>query len=568
MSIKNIRYSFVFLFFLLFNVKTSAWQEYIESFHSDIFVCRDSSLDITETIVYVNKSKKIHGIYRDFPTHYGMYLIFSHIVGFKLLKVLKNGEPEPFNMGDVESGKRVLVGSRNVYLSPGKYVYKIRYKTDKQLKFFSTFDELHWNVNGTLWKMPIGKVSARVYLPKGVAKENISLTAYTGKWGQKGKDYTAEFDTAGHPVFFTTRSFHPRENLTIVVNWPKGFVKEVTDVEQFWNFLKDNYWLLIALLVFLLFLIFSLWHYIAFRRSQVVGTIIPLFYPPEGLTPADIRYVDKCGYDSKVFAAEIVDMAVKGLLTIKNEPGFIWRDVYTITKNEENEDKVEEHTYKKLFYDLFKNGNTNVVLDRSNRLLIRSAVDGLKGQLKKKFKKKYFSSRTMYVLKSIPFFILFFIALVGASVGSQGNFALFMPGLFFIIGTLFLHLLKGYNKDGLVIKNKIEGFKLFLSTTEEDRIKVIGTPPTKTPQLYEKYLPYAIALGVEKQWSKKFASVFSELEEKGTPYIPMWYVGAGRFDRLDAGSFSSGLSRSLSSSSGSSNGGSGSGGGGGGGGSW
>jgi len=135
---------------------------------------------------------------------------------------------------------------------------------------------------------------------------------------------------------------------------------------------------------------------------------------------------------------------------------------------------------------------------------------------------------------------------------------------------LFVYLLTGYTKEGLSVKNKIEGFKLFLATTEEDRLKVIGTPPTKTPQLYEKYLPYAIALGVEKQWSAKFAPVFAELEQEGTPYVPIWYVGTGSFARFDTSSFSADLSRSLNTSSGRSNGGggSGSGGGGGGGGSW
>jgi hypothetical protein len=52
---------------------------------------------------------------------------------------------------------------------------------------------------------------------------------------------------------------------------------------------------------------------------------------------------------------------------------------------------------------------------------------------------------------------------------------------------------------------------MYLMTAEVDRMHFIGTPPTKTPELYEKYLPYAIALGVEKQWTQQFSTIFEEI---------------------------------------------------------
>ena len=417
--------NFIAIFLLLFGAKTVTFQEYIESFHSDIVVNKDASLDVTETIVYVNKGKRVRGIYRDFPTHYDMYMLFSHIVGFKVLKILKNGKLEPFFIRPVKSGKRLLVGSKDVYLSPGKYVYMIRYKTDKQLKFFPTFDELHWNVNGTQWRMPINKVSAQVYLPSGIAKDDIVLTAYTGKLRQMGKDYIAEFDSAGHPIFFTTRTFGPQENLTIVVDWPKGFVQEPTSFNNLWWFLKDNIGFLFLSLIFLLFLIFSIFHYLAFKRTQDIGTVIPLFYPPEGFTPGDVRYIDRCGYDAKVFAAEIVDMAVKGILTIKHKAGFLWSSTYTLLVNKEYENKLEEHAYKTLFYNLFSSGHNFIVLDQSNRMIIQSAVSDLKLRLKRKFNKKYFSSRTKYMFQCIPFLVLFFLGSIVSGIES-----LFIPIMF------------------------------------------------------------------------------------------------------------------------------------------
>ena len=571
---KKIIYHFSFVLLLFFGTKTHAWSEYIKSFHSDITVNKDSSLDITETIVYVTKDKRTRGLFRDFPTRYSRDLIFIKKVGFNLLEVLKNDKPEPFITKSVEGGKRIRIGQEHVYLPyPATYVYTIRYKTDRQLKFFETFDELHWNVNGTLWRLPIAKVSATVHLPEGIAKENVALRAVTGRWGQEGDSYTAFFDENSNLVFASTRVFAPKEGLTITVSWPKGFVTVPTESEEFWWLVKDNYVQFSVFLLFFILIIFSIISYIRFRRTQDLGVVIPLFRPPDGLNPADVRYISKIRYDSKVFAAEIVDMAVKGLLSIKQESSF-WKNVYVLERKEGIEKKIDQHRYKSLFYDLFGSGisdslfkkrRSSITLDRSNRSIIRKAVKSLKKQLKQQFNKKYFSSVLTYSVIGGALVVPALVMLI--VTGAMEEMPIFASFAFWIIAAffrLFLYLLRGYTKEGLRIKNEIEGFKLFLSTTEEDRLKVIGTPPTKTPQLYETYLPYAIALGVEKQWTKKFASVFKNLEEDGTPYVPIWYAGLGGFS---SSTFASGLSRSVNTSSGS-KGGSGSGGGGGGGGSW
>ena len=103
-------------------------------------------------------------------------------------------------------------------------------------------------------------------------------------------------------------------------------------------------------------------------------------------------------------------------------------------------------------------------------------------------------------------------------------------------------------------------------------------PPDQTPEVFEKYLPYALALGVENAWSERFSGVLA-LASRGDSYRPRWYSGrswhrlgpGGLASRL-GGSFSSAVmssSRAPGSASGSGGGGSsGGGGGGGGGGGW
>ena len=100
------------------------------------------------------------------------------------------------------------------------------------------------------------------------------------------------------------------------------------------------------------------------------------------------------------------------------------------------------------------------------------------------------------------------------------------------------------------------------------------TSPKDTPELFEKYLPYAIALGVENRWAKRFEGVLAAASAQGQQGFA-WYSGSSSPWSNPTGfvaNVGSSLSSAVGSASaapGSSGGGSsGGGGGGGGGGGW
>jgi uncharacterized membrane protein len=136
-----------------------------------------------------------------------------------------------------------------------------------------------------------------------------------------------------------------------------------------------------------------------------------------------------------------------------------------------------------------------------------------------------------------------------------------------IISIVFFHpLIKARSKEGREIQDDIEGFKMFLDTTEPNRLKVLYPDLPLKIDTYERFLPFAIALGLEKLWSNKFAKVFN-VDDTNTTYS--WYHGNSFHSSSFTSGFSSGLSSSISSAStapGSSSGGGGGGGSGGGGG--
>jgi uncharacterized membrane protein len=149
------------------------------------------------------------------------------------------------------------------------------------------------------------------------------------------------------------------------------------------------------------------------------------------------------------------------------------------------------------------------------------------------------------------------------------------------IGTnvLFHYLLKAPTRAGRALLDRIEGFKMFLSAVDGDRIN--RSPANQTPAVFERFLPFALALGVEHAWAEKFSQVLAYAGASGNgsaSYSPSWYTGnISAFSPADftssfSDSFSSAISSSSSPPSSSSGfsgaGSSGGGGGGGGGGGW
>jgi len=602
--------------------------ERILDFRSQIKVHPDGSMTVAETIKVVCAGRNIrHGIYRDFPMTYKDPHGNVKNVSFQVLRVLLNGQPESYHMKSLSNGKRVYIGKKKVFLRPGVYTYTLIYKTDRQLGFFKDHDELYWNVTGNGWRFTIEQAGAFVVLPPGakITRE----TAYTGFKGARGKDYIAKTGENGNITFATTRSLRPREGLSIVVAWPKGFVREPTRKDKMLYYLRDNASIFAALLGLLILFIYYLLAWVKVGKDPEKGTIIPRFHPPDGFSPAAVQYVMEMGFDHKSLAVAIVDMAVKGALTLSQDDD----KVYTLHRSSSESSKLSRGE-RKILDELFDSSGM-IVLKSRNHQRVQGAIKALRKNLRREFGRNFFARNTKYFIPGVVitfltlgamiltandmstaafmglwltiwtggcFFILkmmvtawrarenaikatlFSLPFLGAEIFGLYAFSMaisvlasFLFLVVIFLNILFYQLLKAPTRHGRRIMDEIEGFKLYLSTAEEERLKLMH-PPDKTPELFERFLPYAMALDVENRWSQKFEEVLaaSSMEEGG--YRPVWYSGS-YLDSRGLTGMTSGIGSSLSSaiisssvapgsSSGFGGGGSGGGGGGGGGGGW
>ena len=89
--------------------------------------------------------------------------------------------------------------------------------------------------------------------------------------------------------------------------------------------------------------------------------------------------------------------------------------------------------------------------------------------------------------------------------------------------------------------DQIEGFRQYLDVAEEDQLEYLN-PPKKTPELFEKFLPYAIALDCENSWAQRFAGVLATAGVGAA--VSSWYVG-DRMNTNDITSFTDHLGSTL-----------------------
>jgi len=629
-------------FFAILSFSASA-EERITDYVSEVAVARNGVLTVTERISVVSEGINIrHGIYRDFPTTYKGRLGRAVHAGFNVLRVTRDGHEEHYDVESIEAGKRVKIGSADTEVEQGPHVYEITYTTDRQIGFFADYDELYWNVTGNFWKFPIDRAVATINLPSGA--RIMQWASYTGPAGSQANNARCKTLGSSSLRCLTTAPLGENEGLTVAVGFSKGAVAPPTAAERRAQFIRDNASAVAASGGVLVLLVYFLVAWFEFGRDPAHGVVVPLFVPPKGFSPSAIRFVHRMAYDRKVFSAALIDMAVKGYMKIKEDDGDytltrtgksdggveLARGESAIAgKLFSSRDKIElkqtnhaaiaaaisalkaslANEYERVYFVT----NRHWFLGGLAILAITAIVTALLADDPGSAGFLFlwltgWSVGTAFLLHRV--FDAWQTAIVGPGsrilngIGAVFNSAFALPfvgGLVFALYALgnlisrpasvalivggvsayiFYHLLKAPTLAGARILDEIEGFRVFLNTAEKDRLEKLN-PPQVTPEVFEKFLPYAIALDCENTWSKKFEqeAAAAGMEPRAHGYSPGWYSGSS-FSRLGSAAFGSAIGASLASaaasastapgsSSGSGGGGSsGGGGGGGGGGGW
>ncbi|MBD9397926.1 DUF2207 domain-containing protein [Pseudomonas sp. PDM11] len=629
----------------------AAEHERIRDYAVTVQVYEDGQLQVTEDITIEAAGDQIsRGIFRDFPVQTISREGLLKRVGFEVLSVQRNGKSEPYQVLTLGAVERIRIGAAARELEPGQHSYRIIYRTDRQLIEHSDEDELYWNVTGNDWAFPIDKAHVTVLLPDAVKVTRFD--AYTGPAGGRGKAFEVTGQDAGRIEFETSEALKAREGFTIAVAWPAGSIERPSFGQRLRWVGEDNPGVAIGLGILVLLLTYFLWQWVRVGRDPRRGLIIPLFEPPQGVTAAAAGFIWNMGFRARYSPANaltvtLTSMAIKRTLSLRDSPGGFTlvagrKPLPALPPDEgqvhkalfsESNNLALEGGYKpqlKKALDTLQSGLSDryqaacFCLNRSQwrRGLILAVLGtpltllpGLNGTdaltvcllalvvlffggvgivgLRLSLR-GWRTSQPILIAVGLVLSLLFggvaivAVKMMASSISTLSIWSVLLVLAFAATCALFRVLLEAPTLHGRKLLNQLAGYRDYLALGESEILERAGSAPAMTIALYEQHLPYAMALGVDRQWSRRFSAALEKgsIASSETAYRPQWYIGSSMLSpqalnsnlstNLGRATASASIAPSTSSSSsfGRSSGGasgsgsSGGGGGGGGGGGW
>lgn len=545
----------------------------IEHFDSNIVVRTDASIDVTETL-RIRFDGSWNGIERDYSLDHETCQGRVRRLRMDVRSVTDGaGSPLRVEEESISQGRRLRIWVTGAVDATRTVV--VHYTVPDVIRFCDAtatqpeWDELYWDVTGNGWEMYIGRVTTTVSLPGGA--ENVQAWAYTGATGTAGQD--AEVEVVGNEVrVASTRAFSPYEGLTVSTTFAPGVVDRPGATDRFLDWVRLLWPLALPLFAFVG--MYRVWN--RHGRDPVARAIAVQYEPPD-LSAVEVGTLVDHSVEMHDITSMLVDLAVRGYVVIEEREekkllGLFSDEEYWFhlrrPRSEWSDLRPQE---RKFLTALFASPSTESRrpvpgpngLDAHDPSLPSVKLDDLKNKFYRHIegiRSAVYASliqRGMYTKRPDHARAKWLMAAAGvgvlAFVGSgfmqakpwiaDPLMVAFGLGLSALIVAGFALLMPTRTEAGARAREAALGFKEFLSRVEQDRFQRMIT----SPELFEKFLPYAMAFQVEERWAKAFQDLYRQ--------PPDWYHGrstGGGFDSVrfarSMGNMSSQAQRTMASS--------------------
>jgi uncharacterized membrane protein len=244
-----------------------------------------------------------------------------------------------------------------------------------------------------------------------------------------------------------------------------------------------------------------------------------MYEPPEKMGPAEVGTLIDGSVDPRDITSVLVDLAVRGYVKIveTQHKGFL-----SSTKDYEfhlikNRDQWNDLTdYERAMMDsVFSGGEVTLLSSLRNHFY--TALPMIKSEIMGALK-----SKGMYTVDPDSAngywgmgFLMVLLPYAAGQVLGAADFLSSVP-LAIVCGLIALVIIIIIGKQlaatslkGARTRVQIQGFQEFMNRVDADRLKRMP------PDTFEKFLPYAMALGVEHHWAKAFEGIIQN--------PPTWY---------------------------------------------
>lgn len=494
------------------------------SYEADYYLSRDtesrSVLQVREKLVaQFPEYDQNHGIERAIPMTYD-----GHSVNLRIASVTKpGGAPWNYTIYNTYNNLVLRIGDANTYVR-GEQTYIIDYTVRDVTKAFENGDELYWDTNGTEWSQPFYTNTTRIHIAQELTPYLSGQSiCFSGAAGSTSQNCTIDTqNVSGETVITTTATtpLQPGENVSVVVGFQPGtFAAYKSPPLTIWQIVL--FFVVIPIGYILLPILLLVWAIRQWRRhgrdKVRRSTVVPQYLPPKGVSTIRSDIMLHTRMTPKAIAATIVDLAVRHYLKI-----------YQVDKTDYELELVkapteltaDDRTVVNLLFGTEQVIGSRIALKDKTKLYTQvddigkaaytaAIADGLMIDTRAEQKRMQW---------------------VGGSAVVLGIFTLNIGLLCMGIVTLvFASNMPARSQSGVELHTYLDGTKMYMQVAEADRLRALQAPDTATKidisdksqlvKLYERLLPLAMLYGIEKQWARQFASLYTA--ESG----PDWFAG-------------------------------------------
>jgi len=514
--IRNLKDSFLLCALCVLCGVMPAWGRswHIADFHDAVSIDADGSAVVLEQITVVFAGR-FQGIHREIPLKYpGPY--GSNYSLFLRVQAVTDDTGKPLKY---EARRRSPYETLTIYVPDAEdttRAVRIVYTVPNAIRYFPGYDEFYWNVTGNDWPVPIDHASATVGFPQDAAG-SLRAQAFTGTYGSREQEASSDVEGA-LASFETTNPLAMRGGLTIDVYIPKGILRQPSMLTRTKWFLQSNSILFLPLVAFVV--MFVMWWFKG-RDPNPGMSVAPMYEPPAGMSPAEAGTLITDAVEPRDVTSTVVDLAVRGFLKIEEteDKHLLWSNKdYVFHLLKPKDEWTDLRPYERVMLEnMFGDGQAVRMSELKNQFYV--VLPEIKQDILAELKAKSMYSVdpdsaggyvvAAAILIGLPFLLLqgFHIADFFESVPMAGAGI----GLAALIVILFGRQMTAKSMLGVRTRVKILGFQEFMKRVDADRLKQMP------PDTFEKYLPYAMALGVEHRWALAFKDLLRQ--------PPQWYVG-------------------------------------------
>ena len=487
-------------------------------------ILKDWTIDVKEDFTanfFVSK----HWIIRTIPLNYSVewkdfHIKVSHIdVEWKKFKTNRTDKEREIKIWDA---KKVVNWKQN---------YPISYSIYGLIRNFSWmwYAELYWNLVGYDFDTNINHVRAELILPKAYTWFTADDFLITTDWKTNTVDWfdwTVDWSQWDRIVITYNKQLPAYQWITLAIKFPNDYFefnhkaqeKLIWKYNEFfltpyikyiWGYIWT--WEIIFIAIFLIWFIINIPTKIKERKNVKKYPVIVQYSAPKGMSPSEVGLLyNRCAKPSQIVSL-IYERAAQWHIS------FNTSDKTWIVKNDDlysNEEKRNstKNDYKRTTWNaMFNNANKMSIPNTRFNQRLQSIENQLyRHGLKQSWFKYSDENKGNNIEKWVRWNVLLWFFALGFFSCVVGWIYLFLRSIAWIFLSCFLAKFDGkpaLSDEWYKLLSEIKWYRNFIKACDENKFKELLN---QDPMFFDKTLPYAVALGLETSFMKKFEPILKE----------------------------------------------------------